>query len=105
MHAKDAVDVRLVPNANLDMCLATKPGVSVNVLTFGKDPANSVEWLFFGPVSREMKKVDDRAIQLAKTEVGATDILRHLGAGDGNDRLETSISLFNGMNAIGTDEV
>ena len=105
MHAEDAVNVRLVPNADLDVSLAAKSGVGVNVLPLREDPSNCVEGLLSRPLPSKMKKVDDRAVEFAKAEIGAAHILRYLSTGGGDDRLEASIRCFNGMDAVGTDKV
>lgn len=105
MHAEDAVNVRLVPDADLDVGLAAKSGVGVNVLPLGKDASNGVEGLLSRPLPRKMKKVDNRTVEFAKAEIGAANILRYLSTGGGDDRLEASIRCFDGMDTVGTDKV
>ena len=80
MNTEDAVNILLVAETDLDVGIAAKPGVGVNVLSLGEDAPNSIEGLFSCLFPRKMEEVDDRAIEFAKTEAGATDILRHLGA-------------------------
>lgn len=75
------------------------------MLPFGEDAANRIEGLFTGTFSRQMQEIDHGAVEFAKTKIGTADVLRHLGAGSGNDRLETCIRFFNSVDAIGTDEV
>lgn len=52
-----------------------------------------------------MEEVDDGAVEFTETKIVATNILRHLRAGGGDDRLKTCVSLLHGVNAVGADEV
>lgn len=77
------MNVLFVTDTYLDVSLAAKPGIGVNVLSFGEDAPNGIEGLFSGLFPRKMEEVDNRAIEFAKAEVSAADILRHLGARGG----------------------
>ncbi len=105
MHAEDTVNVGLVPNTYLYMGLAAKPRVGVYVFPLREDAANGIERLFGSSFPCKVEEIDDGAVELAKAKIIAADILRHLGAGSGNDRLKTCVCRFHGMDTIGTDEV
>jgi hypothetical protein len=105
MYAKDPMNIGLVPDAYLDVSLAAKSRVSVDVFSLCEDSADGIEVLVPGFFTREMEEVDDGAVEFAETKIVATNILRHLRSGGGDDGLKTLVSLLHGMNAIGADEV
>jgi hypothetical protein len=99
------VYVGLVPDTNLDVGLAAEPRVRVDVFALREDAANGIEGFLAGFLSREMEEVDNGAVELAEKKVIAADVLRHLGARGGNDRLKTCVCLLHGVDSIGADEV
>lgn len=105
MHPEDAVDIVLVPHAYLDVSLAAKSRVGVDVFSFCENSANGIEGFVSGTFACEMEEVDDGAVEFTETKIVAANIFRHLRAGGGDDRLKTCVGLFHGMNAIGADEV
>lgn len=70
-----------------------------------KDSADGIEGLIPGFFAREMEEVDYGAVEFTETKIVATNILRRLRPGRGDNGLKTCVSLLHGMNAIGADEV
>ncbi len=69
MYAKDPMNIDLVPDAYLDMSLAAKSRVGVDVFSLGEDSADGIEGLVPGSFAREMKEVDDGAVEFTETKL------------------------------------
>ncbi len=77
---EDAVNLFGIADANLSMRLVVKSRVWVNTFSFGENTANRVKTSFSGFLPRDMKVVDDGAIEIAKKEVVSSEIFRHRNA-------------------------
>lgn len=98
--AEDALDGAGVADADLNVGLLAEAGVRVDAGTLHEDAADGIEGWLAGLFAGLVEELDDGAVQIAREQVIATAIFRHLRAGCGDDRLIVAKGFFDGLDAV-----
>jgi hypothetical protein len=105
VDSKYAVYAFLISDTDLDMSFVVESRVRVDAFAFRKHAANGIKWLLLSLLSREVKEVDDGAVEIPLEQVIAPDILRHHCARSGDYRSEGRMRLLDRKDSVRADEI